>query len=34
MIREEAERYAENMTYRETIHNLKQAKSVRYIHQG
>lgn len=30
MTREEAEKYAENMTYREAIHNLKQAKSVPY----
>jgi hypothetical protein len=30
MIREEATKYAENMTYREAIHNLKQAKSVPY----
>lgn len=30
MTREEAEKYAENMTYRETIYNLKQAKSVPY----
>lgn len=28
MTREEAEKYAENMTYREAIYNLKQAKSV------
>ena len=27
---EEATKYAENMTYREAIHNLKQAKSVPY----
>lgn len=27
---EEAEKYAENMTYREAIYNLKQAKSVPY----
>lgn len=30
MTREEAEKYAENMTYREAIYNLKQAKSVPY----
>ena len=30
MTREEAEKYAENMTYREAICNLKQAKSVPY----
>ena len=30
MTREEAEKYAENMTYREAIHNLKHAKSVPY----
>lgn len=30
MTREEAEKYAENMTYREAIHNLKQAKSIPY----
>ena len=30
MTKEEAEKYAENMTYREAIHNLKQAKSVPY----
>lgn len=30
MTREEAERYAENMTYREAIYNLIQAKSVPY----
>ena len=30
MIREKAEKYAENMTYREAIYNLKQAKSVPY----
>ena len=30
MTREEAEKYAENMTYREAIYNLKQAKSVSY----
>lgn len=28
--REEAEKYAENMTYREAIYNLEQAKSVPY----
>lgn len=30
MTREEAEKYAENMTYREAIYNLMQAKSVPY----
>ena len=30
MTREEAEKYAKNMTYREAICNLKQAKSVPY----
>lgn len=30
MTEEEAKRYAENMTYREAIYNLKQAKSVPY----
>ena len=30
MTKEEAEKYAENMTYREAICNLKQAKSVPY----
>lgn len=30
MTREEAEKYAENMTYREAIYNLKKAKSVPY----
>ena len=30
MTREEAEKYAKNMTYREAIYNLKQAKSVPY----
>ena len=30
MTREEAEKYAEKMTYREAIYNLKQAKSVPY----
>lgn len=30
MTREEAEKYVENMTYREAIYNLKQAKSVPY----
>ena len=30
MTEEEAKRYAENMTYREAICNLKQAKSVPY----
>lgn len=30
MTREEAKKYAENMTYREAIYNLKQAKSVPY----
>lgn len=30
MTREEAEKYAKNMTYREAIYNFKQAKSVPY----
>lgn len=30
MTREEAKKYAENMTYREAIYNLKKAKSVPY----
>lgn len=30
MTREEAEKYAKNMTYRKAIYNLKQAKSVPY----
>lgn len=30
MTKEEAEKYAKNMTYCEAIHNLKQAKSVPY----
>ncbi|MBO4785032.1 MAG: hypothetical protein J5521_09870, partial [Lachnospiraceae bacterium] len=30
MTKEEAEKYAENMAYREAIYNLKQAKSVPY----
>lgn len=30
MTREEAEKYAKNMTYREAIYNLKQSKSVPY----
>lgn len=30
MTREEAEKYAENMTYREALYNLKQGKSVPY----
>lgn len=30
MTREEAKKHAENMTYREAIYNLKQAKSVPY----
>lgn len=30
MTREEAEKYSKNMTYREAIYNLKQAKSVPY----